>query len=280
MNMKALKPILILCVAALCFATSCKKAVDMTLVQKTILENADIRQIVASDAWQVTITADSNTYVELQYSAYLEPNLKTRMEGTKLEIGIVGNVYPAINSEFRAIVHTPHLDQLEADDAAQVQCYGSFTSPSFKVSLNDAAKCNGLVVAGTTSEIEIGGASIMTGFRFAGGTCKAKLDDASQFNGQIEANDQLEIEMNNASRFVNKGSATAYASIKLEDASHLNMAETQAANMHVELTSASEATIHVTEVVEGWVKTGSSLYYKGQPQLQVECDGSSTITPF
>ena len=40
--MKALKPILFLCVA-LCLTTSCKKEVDMTLKQKTVLENADIR---------------------------------------------------------------------------------------------------------------------------------------------------------------------------------------------------------------------------------------------
>ena len=38
--MKTIKSILILCVA-LCFATSCKKEVDMTLVQKTLFENAE-----------------------------------------------------------------------------------------------------------------------------------------------------------------------------------------------------------------------------------------------
>ena len=63
-NMKALKPLLLLCVA-LCFATACKKDVDMTLVQKTVLENADIRQIRVSDAWEVSVVADSNTFVEL-----------------------------------------------------------------------------------------------------------------------------------------------------------------------------------------------------------------------
>ena len=48
--MKVYKPIILLCVAAL-FATSCKKDVDMTLIQKTVLENSDIRQIEVSDAW-------------------------------------------------------------------------------------------------------------------------------------------------------------------------------------------------------------------------------------
>ena len=39
--MKTIKTILILCMA-LCFATSCKKEVDMTLVQKTVYDNTDI----------------------------------------------------------------------------------------------------------------------------------------------------------------------------------------------------------------------------------------------
>ena len=58
--MKTIKTILILCVA-ICFATSCNKDVDMTLVQKTLFENADIRQIEVSDAWEVTVVADNNT---------------------------------------------------------------------------------------------------------------------------------------------------------------------------------------------------------------------------
>jgi len=67
--MKALKPILILCIA-ICFTTSCKKEVDMTVMQKTLFENADIRQIEIGDAWQVTIVADTVTFVQVEYSAY------------------------------------------------------------------------------------------------------------------------------------------------------------------------------------------------------------------
>ena len=72
--MKVSRNILIICATICCFV-SCKKEVDMTLVQKTVLENADIRQIEIGDAWQVTLIADSNTFVELAYSAYLEPPL-------------------------------------------------------------------------------------------------------------------------------------------------------------------------------------------------------------
>ena len=73
--MKAIKNILIICAAICCFA-SCKKEVDMTLVQKTIYENTDISLFHIDDAWDVTFVYDSlNSYVELDYSAYLEEHV-------------------------------------------------------------------------------------------------------------------------------------------------------------------------------------------------------------
>ena len=274
--MKVYKPIILLCVA-LCFATSCKKDVDMTLVQKTVLENSDIRQIEVSDAWPVTIVSDSVTYVELAYSAYLEPYVKAKMEGNKLEIGFTTNVYPVINSEFRATVHTSQLEKLDLNDAAQVQSHGDFAGQHIEVELSDASKCNGLVFTGESCIIKMEDASLMTGFQFVGTTCNAELDDASQFNGEIQSAVQFDIELKSASRFVNKGGETVTANIKLHDASILNMVETRVGTMHVELNSASEATVQVADFVDGTLKEASTLYYKGHPQLQVDCDESSTM---
>ena len=284
--MKVYKPIILLCVAAL-FATSCKKDVDMTLVQKTVLENTDIRQIEVGDAWQVTIVSDSVTYVELAYSAYLDPYVKAKMEGNKLEIGFTTNVYPVINSEFRATVHISQLEndkvcpdcggELDLNDAAQVQCRGDFAEQRIEVELSDASKCNGLVFSGESCMIKMEDASLMTGFQFVGTACNAELDDASQFNGEIQSAEQFNIELKSASRFVNKGGETATANIKLHDASILNMVETRVGTMHVELNSASEATVQVADFMDGTLKEASTLYYKGHPQLQVDCDESSTI---
>ena len=62
--MKAIKAILILCVT-ICFTSSCKKDLDMTLKQKTQFENADLRQIEVGDAWELHLVADTVTYVEV-----------------------------------------------------------------------------------------------------------------------------------------------------------------------------------------------------------------------
>ena len=252
----------------------------MTLVQKTVLKNADIRQIEVSDAWEVTVVADSNTFVELEYSAYLESNLKTKMEGTKLEIGFSGYVYPAISSVFRATVHTPQIETVEADDAAQIQCNGEFAGQHIKIALNDASRCNGLVFSGENCEITLESASVMTGFHFVGNSCSAVLEDASQCNSEIDASESIQIHLSDASRFVNKGGTTEQAGIHLDSASLLNMVETEIKTMQVELTGASEATVRVTEMLSGTLKEASTLYYKGHPQTDVDCSEGSRLIPF
>lgn len=275
--MKTIKSILILCVT-LCFVTSCKK-VDMTLVQKTVFENASITQIKASDAWRVTVVADTSTYVELDYSAYLEESLRVQMEGNELQIGFKNNTYPVIGSAYRATVHVAHIEKIEADDAAKVQCDGEYTGDNLLIKLSDAAQCNNLVFTGQTCDIKMEDASVFTGFRFVGNTCKAGLEDASQFNGEIKVIEQLDVELDDASRFVNKGGETALANLKLYDASRLNIVETLVNEMHVEITDGSEATVWVDGLLEGWVRDASTLYYKGHPQMQVDCSDGSFLRP-
>lgn len=277
--MKTIKSILILCVA-LCFATSCKKDVDMTLVQKTVLEGTDIRQIEAEDAWQVTIMVDSSTYVELEYSAYLENNVKATLTDTKLNIGFTSYTYPAINSVFRATVHTPLIEKVGADDAAQIQCNGVFAGQHIEIALDNASQCNGLVFSGESCEINMESASLLTGFRFVGNSCSVVLEDASQCNSEIAASETAEIYLADASRFINKGGMTNQVGIHLGDASLLNMAETEVKAMEVELSGASEATVHVTELLSGALNEASTLYYKGHPQKDVDCSAGSQLIPF
>lgn len=275
--MKTIKSILILCVA-LCFVTSCKK-VDMTLVQKTVFENASITQIKATDAWRVTVIADTSTYVELDYSAYLEESLKVQMEGNELQIGFKDYTYPVIGSAYRATVHVAQIEKLDADDAAKVQCEGEFTGDNLVIELSDAAQCSGLVFTGQNCNIKMEDASVFTGLQVVGSTCKAELEDASQFNGEIKVTEQLDVELDDASRFVNKGGETALANIKVQDASRLNIVETLVNEMHVDITDGSEATVWVDGLLEGWVRNLSTLYYKGHPQLEVDCGDGSFLRP-
>ena len=67
--------------------------------------------------------------------------------------------------------------------------------------------------------------------------------------------------------------------VKLQDASTLNVVQTEIREMHADLSGASEATVNVSERIEGSVKDASTLYYKGHPQITVDCSEDSTIQP-
>ena len=49
--------------------------------------------------------------------------------------------------------------------------------------------------------------------------------------------------------------------------------------MHVELAKASEATVWVTSLLEGTMAQASILYYKGNPQIIVDCSDGSQFIP-
>ena len=252
----------------------------MTLVQKTLFENTEIRQIEVDDGWNVTVVADSSTFVEVEHSAYLENYLKINMEGSKLHIGFTGKVYAETGSVYRATVHTDKLEALTSEDESNLQFDGVFSGQTLTIKLSDVSHCYGLVFSGDQCEIEVEDISILAGFQFIGNTCKAVLDDASQFNGDIQAADQLEVELKGASRFVNKGNTTQRAIIKLQSTSLLNMAETQVDTMEVELSGGSEATVQVTSLLSGTLTEASTLYYKGHPQIEIDCSDDSQLIPF
>lgn len=276
--MKTLKTILILC-AALCFASSCKKEVDMTLVQKTVFENADIREIEVSDGWQVTVVADSCTYVELNYSAYLEPYVKAKMNDNHLELGFMLKTYPGINSEFRATVHLRQLEKIDAKNASTITFTGSYKGERLYVNLSEGSVCNALTYTGDKCEIVMVEASKLLNYQFDGATCLASLKQSSQFNGRIHATELLDLNLNGNSRFINRGGETARADIKLQDGSILNMVETQVNKLYAELSEASEATVWVTEYLKATLNDASTLYYKGNPLKDLACHDNSEVKP-
>jgi hypothetical protein len=276
--MKALKPILFLC-AALCCATACQKEADMTVMQKTLFENADIREIEVNDGWQVTVVADSCTYVELAYSAYLEPYVKAKKNDIHLELGFMYKTYPAINSEFRATVHIRQLEKIDAKNASTITFTGSYEGERLYVNLSEASVCNALTYTGDKCEIVMDEASKLLNYQFDGTTCIASLKQSSQFNGRIHATELLDLDLNDNSRFINRGGETARADIKLYSGSMLNMVETQVSRVYAELSEASEATVWVTEYLRATLNNASTLYYKGNPQKDLACHDNSEVIP-
>ena len=279
--MKAIKPFLFLCAAICCFA-SCKKEVDMNLVQKTVFENADIRQIKVGDAWEVNVIADSNTYVELEYSAYLETYTKTKMEGTKLELGFTGNVHPVINSVYRATVHTNKIERIEAEDAAQLTFAGHFsaTSDTLTIELDDASLCSGLRIDGKYNSISIDNNSKFIDFQINATNNEVSVKNASSCKGNFETRFHFVADLSTDSQLVTFNGSAPFGMIQLQDNCILNMAQTEIEEMQVNLSGASEATVNVTEQLSGSLTEASTLYYQGHPQIDVDCSDNSQLIPF
>ena len=253
----------------------------MTLVQKTVLENSDIRQIEVSQAWQVNVIADSVTFVELEYSAYLEPYVKAKMENSRLEIGFTGRVYPTSGSVFKAKIHTPHLNRINALEASVVDFQGRLSSDhdTLNVIVKDASVCSGLHIGGKHNYFTVDNASKLIGCQIKGTNNLLALSNAAVCKGSFETNFIFYAILEQASNLVTLGGTTPYGKIVLRDGCLANIVNTEIRELNAVLSGGSEATVNATDSITGNLTETSTLYYKGHPQLKVECDESSNVHP-
>ena len=281
--MKTIKTILILCVA-LCIATSCKKEVDMTLVQKTVYENTDISLFHVDDAWEVTFVYDSlNSYVELEYSAYLEEHVSVWDTNGWLNIGFKGYVYKQPGSVFKAKVHTSEREYLyiKANNASIITMEGLFElEDGMNIELHNSSVCNGLAVTTQSCGIDLTYGSQIYGVNFNGKNCTVYAHKESSCKGYFNVEQTFTTGVGISSQLIVFGGSMPSASIEVKDAGIINMAQAEVKDMYVHLSDTSEATVNVAETISGFLLSGSTLYYKGHPQLQVDCDESSSMIPF
>lgn len=279
--MKTLKTFLIICVA-LCFATSCKKDVDMTLKQKTVYENTNISLFHVDDAWDVTFVYDSlNSYVELEYSAYLEEHVSVWDTNGWLNIGFKGSVYKQPESIFKAKVHTSEREHLYimADDASVITMEGRFELEDMNIDLRNASVCNGFEITSQLCGINLTDGSQMYGVNFNGTNCTVYAHKESSCKGYFNVEQSFTTGVGINSQLIIFGGSMPSASIEVKEASTINMAEVEIKDMSVYLDGGSEATVNVTETLSGFLLSGSTLYYKGHPQIDVDCSDDSTIRP-
>ena len=267
---------LLLAVCAMMFTGCREKDLDMTLVQKTVFEDATITAVTAKDAWNVTVVQDERTYVELEYSAFLEEYLKIAMEAQELGIGFYRHLYLPSNTVMNATVHTSRVQQLQFSDATTAVLEGEFPETDLTVELSDAATCKGGRFTGRV-DLDLSDAAKMVDFDFEGEACSVKLSDASTLKGILSVTDQMDIVVEDASHMTTYGGYAPQAEVEVSDASSLNLLETEVGTMHITVKDASEASVHVTHTLEGTVKDASELYYKGNPSLNVICDETSTL---
>ena len=255
----------------------------MTLVQKTLFENASIDQIYVFDAWEVTIVADDHSYVELEYSAYLEPGLQVEMEDSLLEIGFTQYVNPLSGSVFKATVHTTEKEALSirANDASIITLQGPFElENSIDIELIDASVCSGFEVSSPSCSILATNASQLLGANYHGKDCVVLVTKSSSCKGSFNVEQSFNASALISSQIVVFGGSIPSAVIEGKDAGIINMARVEMEDMNVNLAEGSEATVNVTGSISGFLSSASTLYYKGNPQIDVDCSEDSQLIPF
>ena len=280
--MKAIKPFLFLCAAICCFA-SCKKEADMTLVQKTVFENTNIHRVNVDDGWEVTFVFDSlKSFVELEYSAYLEDYVSVREANEWLIIGFNNKVHPLSGSVFRATVHISQKEALyiRADNASFVTMEGLFEVEDMNIELHNVSICNGFEVTSQSCSIELTYDSHIYGVNFNGTSCTINAHKGSSCKGYFNVEQSFTTGVGISSQLIVFGGSMPTASIEVKNEGTINMVQAEVKNISVYLEGASEATINVTETLSGFLISGSTLYYKGNPQIDIDCSDDSQIIPF
>lgn len=239
---------------------SCKKEkeLDMTVMNKTLLDGAVFTEINVTDAWNVTLVQDDqNTGVNLEYSAFLEEYLDVRQTDNALGIGFTTKLDIPSNTVMNAVVHVKSIE---------------------KITLDDASICRGDTFTGNICII-LDGASQLVNFNVSGGFHEMQLSQASDFKGNLTA-DSLNIVMNDGSRMVTYGGQVQRLRMRFSDNCKLNMIHTPTDEAFVALEKGSEATLHVDTLLKGSLREASTVYLQGTPDIDIDCDDSSSIQPF
>lgn len=280
--MKAIKNILIICAAICCFV-SCKKEVDMTFKQKTILEGNTLRQIHIDDGWDVTFVYDSlKSYVELEYSTYLENYISVKETNDWLSIGFTGKVYPEMGSVFKAKVHTREKEFLaiRAESASIITMEGPFELESMNIELIDASVCSGFEVSAQSCSILATGSSQLLGVDYHGKDCVVLVTKNSSCKGSFNVEQSFNASAHISSQIIVFSGSIPSAVLEAKEEGTISMAQVEVEYMDINLTNNSEATVNVTGSISGFLLSGSTLYYKGHPQIDVDCSDDSQLVPF
>ena len=285
-------PIKSVLVFALCFLSlaSCKKDLDMTVLQKTVLEDSDFTCIKAERSWQIEIVQDEKCFVELEYSAYLEPHLKCEVTenqipliGNVLEIGFTASGNLASGSVNKAKVHVVDLESLELTGACNADINGSF-SKRFLAVLDKSSVCVGGNFLSSVN-VELKGASSMKDLT-GEGSFAIVMEDDSHFVGRLkfsQPESDFAVMAKKNSSFVNQeNSEVAIAEIFSSENSLVNISQTIInETVNVNLEENSEAMVHVRDgaCVKGALNGCSTLYHYGNVIFASDfvCDTTSFV---
>jgi len=221
---------------------------DMDFKDFTIVEvgNAFKAEITQSNSHSVSITMDDNLFDYLQAS-------KT---GERLEIGLnPGHNYRSIT--LRVKITMPNLYELGLSGAASGTVEGFSSSHGFVLRMSGATSLEMVDMSAGDTEIELSGASHLTGGVTVGGDVRFSVSGASTAELEGAAND---------------------LAVDASGASGVELSNFPVYNAEVVLSGAGRATVNLGGTLDADLSGASHLLYIGSPTMgDVRTSGGSTI---
>jgi hypothetical protein len=204
-------------------------------------------EIVRSDSYSLSITADDNLFEHTQVS----------QEGETLKVGLKP-LLGYVSGTLRAEITMPALTRLDLSGATRGSIEG-FSSPE-------------------DFDLDLSGASSLDMSDMAASDIQFDLSGASRVGGDITATGDGHFDLSGASRVELAGSASDIV-IEASGASAVELASFPVNNANVKLSGASHATLNLDGRLDADLSGASKLSYIGEPTMgTINTSGGSTVS--
>jgi hypothetical protein len=204
-------------------------------------------EIMQGTSYAVTVTVNDN----------LKDSLRVSKNGDTLVLSVrKGYSYP--NSTFRAQIIMPSLKELKLTGASRAAASGFTARDNLKLSGTGASSASFLNMQVGTLDLDLSGASTLSGDIDASSFANVRLSGASaaELNGRAE-------------------NLSAFAS----GASSLRLGDFAVRDVHFDLSGASNGTVNPSGIISGRLSGASHLRYLGNPSLgDINTSGGSSIS--
>lgn len=266
---------LLLYVSTALILLSCRKAPDTTIITESHFEGEVISSIEARNGWSITIenSADKSG-IMLEYTAFLEEGIIMSLNDGKLILDLQNVSGALYSSTLHATIYSSQLSSLSFSNNVRTDIIGEFCADSVIMALSRNSSCRGGRFISKQMSV-VADKSDIADIEFVGERADINLV-ASRMAGRINATTSQDINLDGSS-FVNYSGQTLSVRLAAKNASIANTVSNEAAVVLIELEGGSTITANVIDSISGYVKEGSSLYYVGNPTLNLDVDESSSV---
>ncbi len=247
-------------------------------------------EIVRSDSFSISITADDNMF----------EHIRVRERGGTITIDVASRIswitiFVFGSSTREAVIRMPQLDSLDVSGASQGTVSGFESNQALNIDVSGASKVTFPDLAAGDTDVSVSGASLVklegsvrnlevdaSGARrieltiLSAGDAGLSLSGASSISGDLES-DSIDFDLSGASSAWLTGSA-GNTILEASGASRFHLADLMVSDADVTLTGASTAEINLDGRLDISLSGASLLNYRGTPTVgRIEVSGGSMV---